>query len=93
MFWRFIESVSVCIVVEGSWAKNACLLFMRFLCIRILKLLSVLFLIVLYLHFLFQDAVKALNTLQTKAQDLEQQTAVKVSHFYNCCLVGLIDLA
>ena len=93
MFWRFIESVSVCIVVEGSWAKNACLQFMRFLCIRILQLLSVLFLIVLYLHFLFQDAVKALNTLQTKAQDLEQQTGVKVSHFYNCCLVGLIDLA
>ena len=59
-----------------------------------LKLLSVLFLIVLYLHFLFQDAVKALNTLQTKAQDLEQQAGVKVSHFYNCCcLVGLIDLA
>ena len=59
-----------------------------------LKLLSVLFLIVLYLHFLFQDAVKALNTLQSKAQDLEQQPGVKVSHFYNCCcLVGLIDLA
>ena len=37
-----------------------------------LKLLSVLFLIVRYLHFLFQDAVKALNTLQTNAQDLEQ---------------------
>ena len=114
MFWRFIESVSVCIAVEGSWAKNACLLFMRFLCIRILKLLSVFFLILRYLHFLFQDAVKALNTLQTNAQDLEQipcsrgrlardylaemrsfteRAGVKVSPFYNCCLVGLIDLA
>ena len=93
MFWRFIESVSVCIVVEGSWAKNACLLFMRFLCIRILKLLSVFFLILRYLHFLFQDAVKALNTLQTKPRDLKQQAEVKVSHFYNCCLDGLIDLA
>ena len=114
MFWRFIESVSVCIVVEGSWAKNACLLFMRFLCIRILKLLSVFFLILRYLHFLFQDEEKALNTLQTNAQDLEQirrsrgrlardylaemrsfteRAGVKVSHFYNCCLVGLIDLA
>ena len=58
-----------------------------------LKLLSVLFLIVLYLHFLFQDAVKALNTLQTKPRDLKQQAEVKVSHFYNCCLDGLIDLA
>ena len=93
MFWRFIESVSVCIVVEGSWAKNACLLFMRFLCIRILKLLSVFFLILRYLHFLFQDEEKALNTLQTKPRDLKQQAEVKVSHFYNCCLVGLIDLA
>ena len=93
MFWRFIESVSVCIVVEGSWARTACLQFMRFLCIRMLKLLSALFLILRYLHFLFQDAAKALNTLQTKAQDLEQQAGVKVSHFYNCCLVGLIDLA
>ena len=93
MFSRFIESVSVCIVVEGSWAKNACLLFMRFLCIRILKLLSVFFLILRYLHFLFQDAVKALNTLQTKPRDLKQQAEVKVSHFYNCCLDGLIDLA
>ena len=93
MFWRFIESVSVCIAVEGSWAKNACLLFMRFLCIRILKLLSVFFLILRYLHFLFQDAVKALNTLQTKPRDLKQQAGVKVSHFYNCCLDGLLDLA
>ena len=93
MFWRFFESVMVYIVLESSWAKHACLKFMRVLCNRMLKLLSVLFLIVLYLHFLFQDAVKALNTLQTKAQDLEQQAAVKVSHFYNCCLVGLIDLA
>ena len=93
MFWRFIESVCVYIVVESGWAKNACLQFTRFLCIRILKLLSVLFLILWYLHFLFQDAVKALNTLQTKAKDLTQQTGVKVSHFYNCCLVGLIDLA
>ena len=81
------------IVVEGRWAKNACLQFMRFLCIRTLKLLSVLFLILLYLHFLFQDAAKAPNTLQTKAQDLKQEAGVKVSHFYNCCLVALIDLA
>ena len=87
---------------------------MRFLCIRILKLLSVLFLILRYLHFLFQDAAKAPNTLQTNAQDLEQirrspgqhardylaemrsfteRVGVKVSPFYNCCLVGLIDLA
>ena len=83
----------MCIVVEGRWAKNACLQFTRFLCIRILKLLSVFFLILRYLHFWFQDAVKALNTLQTKAQDLKQQAGVKVSHFYNCCLVALIDLA
>ena len=75
---------------------------------------TVLFLIVLYLHFLFQDAVKALNTLQTNAQDLEQirrsrgrlardnlpqmrsfteRAGVKVSPFYNYCLVGLIELA
>ena len=114
MFWRFIESVSVYIVLESSWAKHACLQFMRFLCIRMLKLLSVLFLIVLYLHFLFQDAVKALNTLQTNAQDLEQirrsrgrlardnlpqmrsfteRAGVKVSPFYNYCLVGLIEVA
>ena len=114
MFWRFNESVSVYIVVESRWAKNACLQFTRFLCIRILKLLSVFFLILRYLHFLFQDAVKALNTLQTNAQDLEQirrsrgrlardylaemrsfteRAGVKVSPFYNCCLVGLIDLA
>ena len=79
-----------------------------------LKLLSVFFLILRYLHFLFQDAGKALNTLQTNAQDLEQirrspgrsardnlpqmrifaeRAGVKVSAFYNCCLVGLIDLA
>ena len=100
MFWRFIESVSVCIVVEGSWAKNACLLFMRFLCIRILKLLSVFFLILRYLHFLFQDEEKALNTLQTNARDylaemrsFTERAGVKVSPFCNCCLVSLIDLA
>ena len=113
MFWRFFESVMVYIVLESSWAKHACLKFMRVLCNRMLKLLSVLFLIVLYLHFLFQDAVKALNTLQTNAQDLEQirrsrgrlardnlpqmrsfteRAGVKVSPFYNCCLVGLIEL-
>ena len=86
-------SLSRCTSFSKAAGRSMPLQFMRFLCIRMLKLLSALFLILRYLHFLFQDAAKALNTLQTKAQDLEQQAGVKVSHFYNCCLVGLIDLA
>lgn len=109
-----LSSLSRCTSFSKAAGRSMPLQFMRFLCIRMLKLLSVLFLIVLYLHFLFQDAVKALNTLQTNAQDLEQirrsrgrlardnlpqmrsfteRAGVKVSPFYNCSLIGLIELA